>query len=244
MCACAACCERASRAQASTFRSLDEGGCGPSQVLGRSSHAARVPVCRPPLNRPARQLRPVPCSSRRCTDVAASRGWNGRRIAEAERALAEILLERQREAVELITYVYQQYRYDASSCAPLAAAGASLVVLGSQRLQVPSQGLGNIQRHASEGVQDPGVGTTDCNTRARAATFHLRPVHGDTALLNPHATQRVQSGPQHESQRATAHDDPIFHERYVCVCARASPCWRQLTCPVHSLDDAVLQSNE
>ena len=32
----------------------------------------------------------------------------------------------------------------------------------------------------------------------------------------------------------------------VCVCARAraSPCWRQLTCPVHSLDDAVLQSNE
>ena len=109
-----------------------------------------------------------------------------------------------------------------------------------------------IRSHEGSALNPPHQGrwcsTTDCNTRARAATIHLRPVHGDTALLNPHETQRVQSGPQHESQRATAHDDPIFHERYVRVCARgrarASPRWRQLTCPVHSLDDAVLQFNE
>ena len=164
MCACAACCERTSRAQASTFRSLDEGGCGPSQVLGRSSHAARVPVCRPPLNRPARQLRPVPCSSRRCTDVAASRGWNGRRIAEAERALAEILLERQREAVELITYVYQQYRYDASLCAPLAAAGASPL------------GAGFATAAGSE--PRPGKYSATCERRrARSRRWHDRLQH-------------------------------------------------------------------
>jgi len=38
------------------------------------------------------------------------RGWNGRRIAEAERALWQSVWEREKEAVELLEYVYSQYR--------------------------------------------------------------------------------------------------------------------------------------